>query len=137
MNPTTLRNIAAKLQAAPIGSRELDAECARAMDINVTPLFMGEPYIQCEPHEQEFPTPHPALKICPQWTTSLDASRALAKELLSEWWYHSGNSYGGNGFACIRGPKYPFPETTAATEPLACVSAILLALAAKIEGEAK
>ena len=122
MNPTTLRALAAKLQAAPVGSRELDAECARALGWYI--IEDGRLWIR--PNDQQ-------CYFVPQWTTSLDASRALAKELLPEKEIISGMS-NGKGITFFK--DYPFYHT-AVDEPLACMAAILLALAAKIGDEAK
>ena len=135
MNPTTLRTVAEKLQVASIGSRELDAECARALgwkDIQSIDIFNE---IGVHP-KRDFP------QSLPYWTTSLDASRALAEELLPEWWIKSRTPmYAGDNmpsYAEISSLNNGCPVSAhAQTEPLACMAAILLAVAAKIEGEAK
>ena len=126
MNPTTLRALAAKLQAAPVGSRELDAECALALgwkNVQSIDIFNE---IGVHP-KRDFP------ESLPHWTTSLDASRALAKEMLPGIMVSSSCYKGG----CSATMWSFFHETHAATEPLAGMAAILLALAAKIEGEEK
>ena len=134
MNPTTLRTVAATLQSAKEGSRELDAQCARAMGLN---------------YDYEVPEgkwiidvygARPGLAI-PRWTTSLDASRAFLAEQLPGWWIASsydplpddGDKKGVADIG-ISGEMKVISE--AHTERLACMAAILLALAAKIEGEA-
>ena len=124
MNPTTLRAVAATLQAAPEGSRELDARCARA--IGRLYGMRGYSNVDFWLHAEE--------EFCssPPWTTSLDASRALAKELLPSIMISS-SCYKNECSATV---WIFLPEVHAKTEPLACMAAILLALAAKIAREA-
>ena len=134
MNPTTLRTVAAKIQAAPVGSRELDAECALALGYSVD-KFGPEYDMEKLPKSGAF-----ISVILPNWTTSFDAHRALAEEKVPHLLCASGSAFsasGRSGFCRLRDKIQIVTETKAATESLASVAAILLALAAKIEGEAK
>ena len=135
MNPTTLRAQAAELLSAQKGSRELDADCA---------IELGWKYVICRNFVTEgFPPDGDCVIDIPIWTLSIDASNDLKEELLPGYRQNSAEIFYPKHRRFISGICPRDPESLdgwfsrGRTEPLARTAAILLALAAKIEGEAK
>ncbi len=73
------------------------------------------------------------------WTTSLDATEALRQRVLPGWlpWQLSYNGDGTVSFELIETPSAATEGSTAPTEPLVRLAAILRAMAAEIEETAR
>lgn len=124
-------SLIARLEDAEVGSRELDAEIAAALD-GWSGFGLRTSQIEGRPRGSDrFSTP-------PHYTTSLDAALALVERVLPGWWpgfqKNRGSLERKRWAAWLDGPHHSGVdaiEVSAATAPLALCIALLKALEAQ------